>query len=103
MVEELEAPEPGDFVAMAVGMPGPDIDYGICIKAGDGKTLVRYQVWQQLGPWEESWFSWAWKAKHLHKIGDALKAERDRLFPAAPSQGEKDATKNPAGEGGATL
>lgn len=85
----VTAPMPGDFVAWVVGMPGPDIDYALCIDRKDDKALLRFQVWQQPGPWDKSWVRvvsqehrcGCWATKRLVDVGPALWAERARLFP----------------------
>lgn len=90
----MTEPQPGDFTGWIVGMPGPDIDYALCIKRDGDKALLRFQVYQQPGEWHEQW-DWVaseehrhgcWKTERLDQIGPALMAEQKRLFPAQESQ-----------------
>ena len=82
-------PQAGDFVAWIVGLPGPDIDYALCIRRDDDKVVIVYQVWQQPGPWHEATECIAspdhpygcWKTERLDMIGPALHTKRAELFP----------------------
>ena len=88
-------PEIGDLTAWVVGMPGPDIDYALCIGRDGDKALLRFQVWQGLGPWRErletvtgSMPYGCWKTERLEDVKDGLLAEQKRLFPIPdPAEG----------------
>ncbi len=85
----MEDPQIGDVTAWIVSMPGPDIDYAICIDRREGEARLRYQVYQQ-GPWHEDWTSirsshpfGCWKTDRIESAGENLAAEKSRLFPDA--------------------
>lgn len=89
----MDDPQPGDFTAWIVGAPGPDVDYALCTARDGDKALLRFQVWQQPGPWHEKWaivasahLGGCWKTQRLDDIGPALHAERSRLFPTGPKE-----------------
>lgn len=87
-MDQVQPPEIGDFTAWVVGGPGPDIDYALCINRKDDQALLRFQVWQQPGPWHEQWVTvtgpaaryGCWKTQRLDQIGEALQAERHRMM-----------------------
>ncbi|MBN9670379.1 hypothetical protein [Roseibium aggregatum] len=82
-------PEPGDFVMHVVGQTADETDIALCIGREGNRVLIRYQIWQEPGPWHESWVTIVgpsggcgiWKTERLTLVGEALKAERKRLFP----------------------
>lgn len=82
----LVAPGVGDIAGWVVGMPGPDIDYALCVGRDGDKALLRFQVWQQPGPWHEEWVAvigasryGCWKTEHADRIGPALIAEAEKF------------------------
>ena len=90
-------PEPGDFAGWIVGMPGPDVDYALCLAREGGEALLRFQVHQQPGPWKEEWVAikqrgkrHVWKTERAAMIGKALRDERARLFRSPPAQETTD-------------
>jgi len=95
MSEQVKPPSVGDFTAWVVGLPGPDIDFALCIAREGDKALLRFQVYQQPGPWHEDWVSvtgshkyGCWKTNRLGEIGPALAKEQKRLFPKKKEQAE---------------
>jgi hypothetical protein len=75
-------------------MPGCDVDYALCIERDGDKALLRFQVYQQDGPWNEAWVDvcseetprGCWATNRLGQIGPALIGLQREMFPnAAPS------------------
>ena len=102
----IEAPQPGDFVAWVAGMPGPEVDYALCLERDGDKALLCYQVWQQPGPWHQSWNEvtgahkyGCWKTGRLDQIGQALKDKRKEMFPELPVENPAHDTKEGTGHG----
>ena len=89
MTNYAPAPEAGDFVGWVVGMPGPDIDYALCIRREGENAVLLFQVYQQPGPWiettcgvtSETRIYGCWKTSRINDIGPALRAKRRELFP----------------------